>query len=292
MVTARAAAKINLFLHVGEKRADGYHALQSLAVFADVGDELELRHSQDYRLSIRGPFAADLSAGDDNLILKTARLMSLEADIVLTKNLPVASGIGGGSADAAATLRGLAQLWTVKDADKVARHVAPTIGSDVLVCIDSKPAWMEGRGEIVVPVAGVPPMPMLLVNPGVAVSTADVFRALKTRRGTGLRRPERLGGVEELLQFLRATSNDLETPALAIQPVIADVLREIEGAGSLFTRMSGSGATCFGLFESEQRVAHAAQVISAAHPGWWVCATRISPTHPGRLLSRPPSRRA
>ena len=271
-----APAKINLFLHVGDKRADGYHALQSLVAFAGVGDELELRPSQDYVLSIRGPFASGLPAGDDNLVLKTTRLMSLEADIVLTKNLPVASGIGGGSADAAATLRGLTRLWTMKEADRLIRHAAPMIGSDVLVCIDSKSAWMEGRGEVVTPAAGVPPMPMLLVNPGVAVSTADVFRGLKTRHGTSLRRPEKFGGAEELLQFLRTTANDLEAPALAIQPVITDVLREIEATGSLFTRMSGSGATCFGLFESEEHVARAAKAISAAHPSWWVCATRIA----------------
>lgn len=277
MITAKAAAKINLFLHVGERRDDFYHPLQSLAVFADVGDELEFKPSQNYVLSVRGPFASGLSAGDDNLIFKTARLMSLEADIVLTKNLPVASGIGGGSADAAATLRGLAQLWSVKDADKLIRHIAPMIGSDVPVCIDSQPAWMEGRGEIVAPVTGIAPMPMLLVNPGVAVSTADVFRALDTRRGTGLCRPERFGGADDLLQFLRTTANDLEAPALTLQPVIADVLGEIAAQpGALFTRMSGSGATCFGLFDTPERLSAAANTIALAHPGWWVCPTRIA----------------
>lgn len=271
MITAKAAAKINLLLHVGDKRSDGYHALQSLAVFAEVGDELEFHPSQELTLTVRGPFAAGLCAERDNLVLRAARALKATAEIVLTKNLPVASGIGGGSADAAAVLRALSDA-----PEQALLDIAASIGSDVPVCVASRSAWMEGRGEALAPVAGVPPMPMLLVNPGVAVPTADVFRALKTRRGTDLRRPERFGGAEDLLQFLRTTSNDLEAPAQAIQPVIADVLGEIEAGGSLVTRMSGSGATCFGLFESEERVARAAQAISAAHPGWWVCATRIA----------------
>jgi 4-diphosphocytidyl-2-C-methyl-D-erythritol kinase len=270
-VTAKAAAKINLFLHVGDKRADGFHALQSLAVFAEVGDVLELHPSQELSLAVRGPFAAGLSAEGDNLVLKAARALKATAEIVLTKNLPVASGIGGGSADAAAVLRALSDLPR-----EALLEIAASIGSDVPVCVASEPAWMEGRGEMLTLVEGVPPMPMLLVNPGVGVSTADVFRALKTRRGTDLRRPERFGGAEELLQFLQATANDLEAPALAIQPVIADVLREIGNADALLARMSGSGATCFGLFESEERVARAAKAISAVHPNWWVCATRIA----------------
>lgn len=272
-----APAKINLFLHVGEKRDDGYHALQSLAVFVDVGDELELRFSHEYVLSIRGPFAAGLSAGDDNLVLKTARLLSLEADIVLTKNLPVASGIGGGSADAAATLRGLTQLWTMKDGDRLIRHAAPLIGSDVPVCVDSRPAWMEGRGEMLAPVAGVPPMPMLMVNPGVGVSTADIFRALGTRRGIGMKRVESFRGFADLLAFLRTTANDLQAPAVALQPVIADALQALAAQpGVLLARMSGSGATCFGLFENAEQADRAARTIAAAHPSWWVRATRIA----------------
>lgn len=277
MITARAAAKINLFLHVGDKRADGYHALQSLAVFAEAGDVLELHPSQELSLAVRGPFAAGLSAEGDNLVLKAARAAGATARIILTKNLPVASGIGGGSADAAAALRALSDMR-----EEALLEIAASIGSDVPVCMASKPAWMEGRGEVLTPVAGVPQMPMLLVNPGVGVSTADVFRGLKTRRGTDLRRPERFGGAEDLLQFLQATTNDLEAPALAIQPVIADVLREIGNADALLARMSGSGATCFGLFESEEHVARTARAISAVHPNWWVCATRITPTHHGR----------
>jgi 4-diphosphocytidyl-2-C-methyl-D-erythritol kinase len=273
-----APAKINLFLHVGEKRADGYHALQSLAVFSEVGDELEFSSSCEFSLSIRGPFAAELSAGDDNLVLKAARLMSLEADMVLTKNLPVASGIGGGSSDAAAALRGLTKLWGMSGVDDdILRELAATIGSDVPVCVASKPAWMEGRGEILSPVRGIPPMPLLLVNPGVTVSTGEVFRALNMRRGTGLRRVDAFGGFADLLAFLKITTNDLEVPAMALQPAIAETLQILAAqSGVLLARMSGSGATCFGLFESDDQVRNAAMTVSAEHPSWWVCATRIA----------------
>lgn len=273
-----APAKVNLFLHVGAKREDGYHALQSLAVFAEVGDELELKSSREPNLSIGGPFANGLSAGDDNLVLKTARLLKRGADILLTKNLPVASGIGGGSADAAAALRGLARLWNMKNADDVLCGLAAQIGSDVPVCVMSRPAWMEGRGEILSRVGGIALMPMLLVNPGVAVSTAEIFRRLGTRRGIDLQPMTAFGGVADLLAFLRATMNDLEAPARAIQPVIGGVLDTLAARpGVLMTRMSGSGATCFALFESDRACADAAKDIAARHPGWWVSPTRIAP---------------
>lgn len=272
-----APAKINLFLHVGEKRGDGYHALQSFAVFTEVGDVLELRTSEELTLSINGPFAADLAAQSDNLILKAARLVERTADIVLTKNLPVASGIGGGSADAAAALRGLRELWKANDSDARLCEIAAGIGSDVPVCVGSKPAWMEGRGEVLAPMAGLPAIPMLLVNPGVTVSTADVFRALKTRTGTGMKRPDAFRGAADLLQFLQGTTNDLEAPARTLEPKIADVLQKISTQrGVRLARMSGSGATCFGLFESDDDAQSAAQAISAAYPSWWVRATRIA----------------
>ncbi len=272
-----APAKINLFLHVGEKRADGYHALQSMAVFAQAGDELELHRSGELALSVCGPFADGLAADKDNLVLKAGRLLQRNANIILTKNLPVASGIGGGSADAAATLRGLRQLWNMEDSDNRLREFAAAIGSDVPVCIASEPSWMEGRGEVLAPVSGVPEMPILLVNPGVAVSTADVFRTLRIRSGTGMERPGAFRDPPDMLRFLQARKNDLEAPAVTLQPVISAVLQFIAAQeGVLLTRMSGSGATCFGLFDSEESVRRAAQTISAAHPGWWVRATRIA----------------
>lgn len=266
-----APAKINLFLHVGEKRPDGYHALQSLVVFAEEGDTLQLARSDVLTLAIDGRFGAGLAAEADNLVLKAARALSVASHMTLTKNLPVASGIGGGSADAAAALRGLSRLWDLDDTKLL--DIAASLGSDVPVCVAGKPAWMEGRGEILSPVTGVPPLPMLLVNPGVAVSTADIFRALASRRGTDLPRADAFHGTGDLLAFLRTTANDLEAPALALQPIIAEVLQAMR-PGALLARMSGSGATCFALFETVEQAADAARTISAAHPSWWVRATR------------------
>jgi len=267
-LTVFAPAKINLFLHVGEKRADGYHALQSLAVFAGMGDELTLSLADELTLSVEGPFAHGLADESDNLVLRAARALSAKARLTLTKNLPVASGIGGGSADAAAALRGLMQLHGLS-ADLQA--IAATLGSDVPVCLGSRPAWMEGRGEILAS-ASVPSLPIVLVNPGVAVSTAHVFRALETRRGTGMTLPAGFDDATELLAYLNATANDLEAPACAIQPVIGEVLRALSDA--VLSRMSGSGATCFGIYTSDVGAAEAARAISAVYPGWWVRATR------------------
>jgi len=285
-----APAKINLFLHVGDKRADGYHALQSLVVFADVGDELTLHRSRTLSLAIEGPFAGPLSIEGDNLVLRTARLLAeklelpLGADIVLTKNLPVASGIGGGSADAGAAMRGLTRLWRRFLDPQKQLHIeqgagrwATELGSDVPVCLRSSPSWMEGRGELITAAGIVPQFPLLLVNPGVAVSTGPIFQALKERRGTRMEKPEALHDKKTLLEFLAATINDLETPAREIQPVIGDVLDTLAAQpGALLTRMSGSGATCFALFESEDASTAAAEVIASRQRGWWVRAGRVA----------------
>jgi 4-diphosphocytidyl-2-C-methyl-D-erythritol kinase len=259
-----APAKINLFLHVGDKRSDGFHALESLAVFVDVGDELTFERADTLLLEIGGPFAGDLSANEDNLVLRAARALNATARIMLTKNLPVASGVGGGSADAAAALRGLNELYGLRRSDLT--DVAAELGSDVPVCIASKSAWMQGRGEILAP-AHVPSVPLVLVNPGVAVSTADVFRALRTRSGLGMR----FADPTDLQAFLKETANDLETPAREIQPAIGTVLDELKRLPDvLLARMSGSGATCFAMFSSKRRADGAAQILSSSHPDWWV----------------------
>lgn len=263
-----APAKINLFLHVGDRRADGYHALQSLVVFTQVGDTLALDRSDALTLAIGGPFGAGLAAEADNLVLRAARALSVTARMTLTKNLPVASGIGGGSADAAAALRGLTRLHGL-DADLM--DVAATLGSDVPVCIESRSAWMEGRGERVTAVPA-PSVAMVLVNPGVAVPTAGVFRALEKLRGTGMLLPDRFEDERALFAFLAATSNDLEPPARTIQPAIGEVLRALSTAR--LARMSGSGATCFGVYDSDADAAAAAKDIAQAHPDWWVQPTR------------------
>ncbi|HEX4370902.1 MAG TPA: 4-(cytidine 5'-diphospho)-2-C-methyl-D-erythritol kinase [Rhizomicrobium sp.] len=273
----KAHAKVNLFLHVGEKREDGFHPLQSLAVFGDFGDRLSVEDADDLSLVLDGPFAAGLEGGD-NLVLRAARALAeragrpAQAKITLTKNLPLASGVGGGSADAAATLRLLSNLWQLKYDEKVLRDIGATLGSDIPVCVRSQPAFMEGRGEVLSPVTSLPQLPLLLVNPRVAIPTADIFAALGERRGVGMKLPS--GGftdLADLLRFLEMTNNDLEAPAKVREPVIDDVLNALRRMpGALFTRMSGSGATCFALMPDEGGATRAAAVLKEKYPNWWV----------------------
>jgi 4-diphosphocytidyl-2-C-methyl-D-erythritol kinase len=279
---AFAPAKINLFLHVGDQRADGFHDLESLAVFARVGDELRFERASALSLTVTGPFATKLDGENDNLVLRAARAIAAEAGIeapakiTLVKNLPVASGIGGGSADAAATLRGLDELWNLGLSQEALFDIAARLGSDVPVCVASEPAWMEGRGERVMLLGDVARLPMVLANPGVAVPTGKVFAALTGRRGVGLEPPETLDDARGLLAFLETTTNDLEAPAKALVPVIGDVLETLRALpGALLSRMSGSGATCFALFAEPLEAERAAATLAERFPGWWVKATRI-----------------
>ena len=274
MSIERAPAKINLFLHVGTKRADGFHPLQSLAVFTDMGDVLEISPATDLSLTIDGPFSKGLDGEGDNLVLRAARALDANgARLKLTKNLPVASGIGGGSADAAAALRGLSRGGDLQ-------AIAASLGSDIPVCVDSVPAFMEGRGEILRPLEMLPRISMLLVNPGVAVPTRDVFAGLVTRSGADMALPAgRFRDTADLLRFLETTRNDLEAPALAVQPVIGDVLTAIAALpGALLTRMSGSGATCFGVFADDDCCRRAAETLKKAVPDWWVAPTFVPQT--------------
>ena len=274
MIIERAPAKINLFLHVGDRRADGFHPLQSLAVFTDMGDVLEIAPAPVLSLTIDGLFSKGLDGEGDNLVLRAARALGAAgASLKLTKNLPVASGIGGGSADAAAALRGLSR------GDDL-HSIAATLGSDIPVCVDSVPAFMEGRGEILRPVGMLPRVSILLVNPGVAVPTRDVFAGLVTRSGADMALPAgRFRDTADLLRFLEPTRNDLEAPALALQPVIGEVLTTIAALpGALLTRMSGSGATCFGIFADDDRCRRAAETLKKAVPGWWVAPTFVPQT--------------
>jgi 4-diphosphocytidyl-2-C-methyl-D-erythritol kinase len=277
-----APAKINLFLHVGAKRADGYHELESLVVFAKLGDELELEPADEISLAVEGRFAEALSRDPDNLVLKAARALADDAKvrngarITLTKNLPVASGIGGGSADAAAALRGLAQLWDLRVAPERLHQIGQSLGSDVPVCIGSTPAWMEGRGEKLTRLDGLPEVAILLVNPGVAVPTGKVFAALKARRGIGLPLPPAMTTANELVAYLKNTANDLEAPAREIAPVVGELLDTLAAQpGALLSRMSGSGATCFALFENNQAAIAASRALNVRNPGWWFATSRI-----------------
>ena len=281
MLSERAPAKINLFLHVGPKRADGFHPLQSLAVFTDLGDALAMNAAPDLSLRIDGPFAQGLDGEGDNLVLRAAKALGGQgAKLTLTKNLPVASGIGGGSADAAAALRGLNALWNAGKDTAALCDIAATLGSDIPVCVLSTPSFMEGRGEILRTPESMPRLPMLLVNPRVAVPTRDVFAALKDRSGADRTLPRgRFRDTADLLRFLETTRNDLEAPALQIQPMIGEVLTAIAALpGALLTRMSGSGATCFGIFADDDCCARAAHILKAAAPGWWVAPTFVPET--------------
>ncbi|HWD27187.1 MAG TPA: 4-(cytidine 5'-diphospho)-2-C-methyl-D-erythritol kinase [Rhizomicrobium sp.] len=285
-IEAFAPAKINLFLHVGDTRADGYHELESIAAFVDIGDKLIFERADTLSLTIEGPFAQGLAAESDNLVLRAARALAEYAEhdnpgakITLIKNLPVASGIGGGSADAAAALRGLVRLWDLVDmGPNKARDVAETLGSDVPVCVESRTAWMHGRGEIVTFARRLPPMLIVLVNPRVAVPTGPVFAALKTRSGVGMQQ-DRIPydpNVWGVTDYLAATANDLEAPALAIAPVIGEALAALRAQpDAMLARMSGSGATCFGFYKDDEAARFAADAIAAAHPGWWVQTARV-----------------
>jgi 4-diphosphocytidyl-2-C-methyl-D-erythritol kinase len=282
-VVEAAPAKVNLFLHVGLRRADGFHPLQSLAVFTGTGDVLRAEAAPQLALAIDGPFAAGLAVENNNLVLRAARALAAEAGtlagamLTLTKNLPVSSGIGGGSADAAAALRALKALWQLETSNETLLEIAAMLGSDVPVCVPSQASTMEGRGEILTHVS-LPRMPMLLVNPGVAVPTKDVFGALQTRSGVAMQLPrDGFADAGALLEFLEATRNDLEEPARRIQPVIGDVLDALATLpGAVLARMSGSGATCFALFADDGACAAAAARLQAAQPGWWVSPTHMS----------------
>lgn len=284
-IRIRAPAKINLCLHVGAKRPDGYHDLESLVVFAAFGDELLIERDRGFSLAIGGPFAEDLSRGDDNLVLKAARLLAARAraDIgarfILTKRIPPASGVGGGSADAAAALRGLARLWNLRVSNDEMQTIAAVIGSDVPVCLDSKVAWMEGRGERVRSLRPLPGMSMILVNPKVQVSTAEVFRRLRQRRGTGFSPPpSSFAEAIDLVRYLQSTTNDLEPAAAQIAPVIGEVLEEIRRLpGVLLARMSGSGATCFGLMKDAESDRESIRGLRQRYRDWWVVETVLPP---------------
>ncbi|MCW4460329.1 4-(cytidine 5'-diphospho)-2-C-methyl-D-erythritol kinase [Sphingomonas sp. BT-65] len=271
MLTEPAPAKLNLALHVRRRREDGYHELETLFAFVADGDAVTLGEGQGF--AVNGPFAAALLGEDDNLVTRAAARFAQVFDlpvpgrITLTKRLPVASGLGGGSADAAATLRLLARHHGIALDDPRLFDCADALGSDVPACLYSRTAIGRGRGEQLVPVAGAPGTPVLLVNPGVAVSTAEVFR-----RWDGIDRGTLREG--DLLAAARAGRNDLEPPALAIAPVIGEVL-ELLGAqpGATLARMSGSGATCFALFDSLAARTSATEAVRGAQPGWWCLET-------------------
>jgi 4-diphosphocytidyl-2-C-methyl-D-erythritol kinase len=270
-----APAKINLFLHVLGRRADLYHLLDSLVVFAGAADFLGAEPADFLSLSLSGPFGAALAVEEDNLVLRAGRALAESAGIVpaarltLDKNLPIASGIGGGSADAAAALRLLARLWHIDLPPEKLSSVALTLGADVPVCLQGKPARMGGVGEVLRPAPALPECGLLLVNPGVGVATQAVFRARAGAFSAPAILPAAWPDAAAMAADLSFLKNDLQIPAIGLCPVIAEVLDAIgRTQDCLLARMSGSGATCFGLFADCAAAERAAARLGGRN--WWV----------------------
>ena len=273
-----APAKINLYLRVTGRRSDGYHLLDSLAAFADVHDTLLLAPADGLDLAVEGPFAGELGEdAGENLVLRAARRLAeaagvpARARITLVKRLPVASGIGGGSSDAAAALGGLSRLWRLDVAASDLADLALGLGADVPVCLAGRAAFMGGIGERLEAAGPLPAVGMVLVNPRVAIPTPEVF---KRRSGPfsplAADRPGGFRDLADLLRLLESLGNDLAEPAIGVAPVIAEALDTLGAApGCRLARLSGSGATCFGIFDDRAAAERAAAGIRAARPGWW-----------------------
>ncbi len=285
-------AKVNLSLRVVGRRADGYHDLESVVAFADCADRLTLEPGGELKLATTGPLAAACGDTSDNLVFKVAKLLAEAVPnlklgaFALDKVLPVAAGIGGGSADAAAALRLLASLNNLSLDDPRLQQVALATGADVPVCLFSRACDMTGVGEQLLPLA-LPSMPCVMVNPRVPVATKDVFKALGLRNGELLvgatdvleapAWPEEGASIADWVEILETVPNDLEAPAMRIEPVIGDVLEALRySAGVKLARMSGSGATCFAIFGAPNDAHAAAERIRRDHPGWWVHAGTLS----------------
>ncbi|MGJ8534310.1 MAG: 4-(cytidine 5'-diphospho)-2-C-methyl-D-erythritol kinase [Alphaproteobacteria bacterium] len=283
-----ARAKVNLALHVTGKRADGYHELDSLVVFAEAGDRISATAAGKFSLTIQGAGAESLPSDADNSVLAAAHallhnahtngldLSSAGADLVLEKVLPISAGIGGGSADAAATLRALNRLWGLNLPDDVLEVIGIGLGADVAVCIAQRSSRMSGIGEILMPLAEghIPSIDVVLVNPGLPVSTPQVFQTLQNTEQNSLPLFPAQNDPQAWLTWLEGTRNDLFEPACKLCPDIEFVISQLVHEGAQMARMSGSGATCFGIFDNSQSAAIAAQALQRLHPNWWVCPTR------------------
>jgi 4-diphosphocytidyl-2-C-methyl-D-erythritol kinase len=290
-VTETAHAKVNLFLHVLGRRGDGYHELDSLVVFAAAADVLRAEPAAALSLAVDGPFGAAL-AGADNLVLGAARALAAAtgttqgARLTLTKTLPIASGIGGGSADAAAALRALDRLWGLDlGADRLAA-LGAGLGADIPICVHSRPARMSGIGERIAAAPALPRFGLLLANPGIALATAPVFAARQGAFDAPAQLPESWPDAAAMARDLARCRNALEAAALALCPPIAAVLEALRALpGALLARLSGSGATCFALFDDDTAAAVALSLLRAAQPSWWVAAG-VAPT-PGCRAGTP-----
>ena len=279
MISMLAPAKVNLYLHVVGKRTDGYHLLDSLFVFADYGDKITIEPDDHLSLTILN---SDLSCGEDNIIIKATRKLAdflgkePNVQIVLEKNLPIASGIGGGSTDAAATLLGLIQLWQVQIEKTDLMKIALELGADVPSCIEKIPVQVSGIGEKLAPAPAVPKLPMILVNPNKPVSTPMIFKTRAPVFSEAMPFVEPVKEIDEFIDELKKRHNDLQPTACQIEPAVQDVLNELFACPlTLFNQMSGSGGTCFGLFKTSIDAEKTADLIKSRHPDWWVQTTKM-----------------
>jgi 4-diphosphocytidyl-2-C-methyl-D-erythritol kinase len=285
-----ARAKVNLTLRVHGRRADGYHDLESLVAFADCADSLTFDPGTELKLTTTGPGAKDCGDGDDNLVVRAARSLGervgglKQGHFTLEKHLPVAAGIGGGSADAAAALRLLAQANGIAVNDARLIEVARQTGADIPVCLEQRACTMTGVGENL-SFLELPVLPCVMVNPRIAVATKDVFAALGLQKGQSHPRsngadkawPARGASLDAWFDAISAGVNDLEPPALKVEPAIGAVLSALRATNGIrLARMSGSGATCFGIYGDRDQANAAAKTLSAAHPGWWIHAGTLS----------------
>ena len=277
-----APAKINLYLHIVGRRKDGFHLLDSLITFVSIHDTLSLTAAPELSLEIDGPFASQLTTEPNNLVLQAARGLARMcgidggARLQLTKGLPVASGIGGGSSDAAATLKGLMRLWKVKPDNQALQALALELGADVPVCLNGQASFIGGVGEKIYKSAPLPLCSIVLVNPGITISTPAVFKA-RAHSQSGFSKPGRFDyapvNVDELVSVLQSRHNDLDQAAQGLCPEIGLVLCALETCkGALMARMSGSGATCFALFADPGEAEAATLDLTQKHPEWWVRA--------------------
>lgn len=282
VVSVAAPAKVNLYLHVTGRRADGYHEIDSLVAFVDIHDRVRVGPGPELRLEVSGPFAHVVPGGADNLVWRAAAWLretagvTLGACISLIKSLPVAAGLGGGSADAAAVIRALTALWRVADETPDPLGLAASLGADVPVCLFGRPALVSGIGDRLVPAPVLPACQLVLANPGVPVSTREVYRGLSEPVSSPAPFVAALGDARDLAALLHDRRNDLTEPALRLAPVVGAVLARLESLdGCLIARMSGSGPTCFALFAEADAAAAAAADLARERPEWWVAHGRL-----------------
>ncbi|HJQ61063.1 MAG TPA: 4-(cytidine 5'-diphospho)-2-C-methyl-D-erythritol kinase [Vineibacter sp.] len=282
MIARTAPAKVNLYLRIVGRRDDGYHLLDSLIAFASLADQVTAEPADTLSLEVDGPFAAALAdqPADDNLVLRAARALAAALDIAprarlrLTKNIPVAAGLGGGSADAAAALHVLVALWHAELPEERLRAIAAGLGADVPVCLAGRAAVVSGIGDVMAPAPTLPACGLLLVNPGVPLPTPSVFQAAARRAGAGFAEPLPIGrapaSVQDLAQALAVRGNDLTEAAISLVPEIAQALARLRATpGCRLAAMSGSGATCFALYDDLMAAEHARLALRDARPLWW-----------------------